>query len=117
MKLPRFAQNILWLVFFGFVALLYVVPYLPFGPHPAWPRLVIVFGWFFLFGMWAGLVFISESDNWPVVFRRIVHSLAFAALGVAAAIWSADPSHIVVAVVAIACAIIGFLGEKWVKHI
>ena len=67
--------------------------------------------------MWLVLICITELEDWHPSIRRSVHSLAFVAVGLAVAKILASPTILHLAIVVAVCAVVGFFGEKWTKHL
>lgn len=83
------------------------------GTPVVWERVLPMFGILFLFGVWAGVVFITEK--FP--FRRLLHASLFAGLGYLLAQVLTNPTMVQAAMVTAAFAFIGYFGEVWVKHV
>ena len=113
MKRSRLVTTLVWLAVFGFAGMLYGVFGLISGNPSSWEGALPALGIFFLFGVWAGVVVISEN----LVFRRLLHSALLAALGHLAAQLLANLTFDQVAIVTLLCAVAGYFGEEWVKHV
>jgi hypothetical protein len=116
MKLPKFASTLVWLAVFGCVGMLYGLSELiSVAPGSAAPGTKL-FHWFavlFLFGVWAGVVVLTER----VPFRRVLHAALFAMLGYLAAQVFSNPTFGQAVAVILVCAVAGYFGENWVKHV
>ena len=113
MKLSKVSNTLVWLAVFGCAGMLYGVFALITGDMPAWEKVLPAFGILFLFGVWAGVVFMTEK----LLFRRLLHSALFAAFGYLAAQVLADPTFEQLALVTVISAVVGYFGEMWVKHV
>ena len=113
MKLAKVSNTLVWLGVFGCAGVLYGVFALLTGDMPVWEKVFPAFGILFLFGVWAGVVFMTEK----LPFHRLFHAVLFAALGYLAAQVLGNPTFDQAALITLVAAVVGYFGEMWVKHV
>ena len=116
MKRSRTTYALIWLFGFGLAGLLYGAGALLFGQVPR-ERILPTVAVLFLFGVWAGVVCCTASEWWPSTVRRALHAVTFGALGFFTASVLARPSGEQLFLATVACLIVGYFGEWWVKHV
>ena len=113
MRLTKFTKTAIFLVAIGAgMVVIYGFPDLLLI-RSSWQRGLRWAGILFLFGVWAGMVLLTEELSW----RRALHSVTFASVGLVAAEVLANPTVTEVLITMSACAIVGYFGELWIQHV
>jgi uncharacterized YccA/Bax inhibitor family protein len=108
---------LLWLLFFGCAGVSYALPSLFDGEVSSWAKVLQFLAILFTFGVWAGIVFIGESENWLPRSRRFVNAALFGILAAVVTKVFTSLSSDELLMIGTMFAIPGYFAESWLPHV